>query len=112
MLFGSGPAYFFLFMELLETGAIKLGLSPEQARLLTIQTVFGAAKMALESDLDPAQLRRQVTSPGGTTDGLYRDPPPFADLHRRWDPYPGIMPMVWGGNRRSTGHAQHARPGP
>ena len=65
---GSGPAYFFLVMEALEKGAIELGLTEEQARLLTLETAFGAAKMAMESDADPATLRKQVTSPGGTTE--------------------------------------------
>ena len=65
---GSGPAYFFRMMEAMEKAAVQLGLSGEQARLLTIQTAFGAAKMALESPDAPAALRVQVTSPGGTTE--------------------------------------------
>ena len=65
---GSGPAYFFLFMEALEAAGAELGLSPDTARLLSLQTAFGAAKMALESREDAATLRRQVTSPGGTTE--------------------------------------------
>jgi pyrroline-5-carboxylate reductase len=65
---GSGPAYFFLFMEALQAAGTELGLSPDTARLLTLQTAFGAAKMALESREDAATLRRQVTSPGGTTE--------------------------------------------
>ena len=65
---GSGPAYFFLFMEALEEAAIELGLDPQTARLLTIQTALGAAKMAMESEAPPARLREQVTSPGGTTE--------------------------------------------
>ncbi|MDX9739781.1 MAG: pyrroline-5-carboxylate reductase [Gammaproteobacteria bacterium] len=66
---GSGPAYFFLFMEMLEEEACRLGLDPQVARLLTVQTAFGAAKMALESTLhSPGELREQVTSPGGTTE--------------------------------------------
>jgi len=65
---GSGPAYFFLVMEVLEKAAITLGLPVDQARLLTLETAFGAAKMALETDVDAATLRRQVTSPGGTTE--------------------------------------------
>lgn len=65
---GSGPAYFFLVMEVLEKAAITLGLPVNQARLLTLETAFGAAKMALETDVDAATLRRQVTSPGGTTE--------------------------------------------
>jgi len=65
---GSGPAYFFLLMEAMENAAVKLGLSNEQARLLTVQTAFGAAKMALESRDDAATLRACVTSKGGTTE--------------------------------------------
>lgn len=65
---GSGPAYFFLVMELMEQAGVKLGLPREAARLLTLQTAFGAAKMALESPEDAATLRKHVTSPGGTTE--------------------------------------------
>jgi len=65
---GSGPAYFFRMMEAVEKAAVKMGLSEEQARLLTIQTAFGTSKMALESPQAPATLRAQVTSPGGTTE--------------------------------------------
>ncbi len=65
---GSGPAYFFLLMELLEQAGIAMGLTPECARLLTLETAFGAAKMALESEDRAAELRARVTSPGGTTE--------------------------------------------
>jgi pyrroline-5-carboxylate reductase len=65
---GSGPAYFFLLMEALTTAGSQLGLPADTARLLALQTAFGAAKMALESPEDAAQLRRRVTSPGGTTE--------------------------------------------
>lgn len=65
---GSGPAYFFLIMEALERTALDLGLDADNARLLTLQTAFGAAKMALESVESPAILRARVTSPGGTTE--------------------------------------------
>lgn len=65
---GSGPAYYFLFMEAMETAAQKLGLDAKTAHLLTLQTAFGAAKMALESTDDCATLRRKVTSPNGTTE--------------------------------------------
>jgi pyrroline-5-carboxylate reductase len=65
---GSGPAYFFLIMEVLEKSAIKHGLNPRTARLLTLETAYGAAKMALEGGEEPAQLRKRVTSPGGTTE--------------------------------------------
>lgn len=65
---GSGPAYFFLVMEAMEFAATEMGLDAETARLLCLQTAFGAAKMALESDETAATLREQVTSPGGTTE--------------------------------------------
>jgi len=69
---GSGPAYFFLLMELIENAGAKLGLSREHARLLTLQTALGAARMAMESGVEPATLRAQVTSPGGTTERALR----------------------------------------
>jgi len=65
---GSGPAYFLLVMEALERAAIKHGLDGATARLLTLETAYGAAKMALEGGEEPAELRRRVTSPGGTTE--------------------------------------------
>ena len=64
---GSGPAYYFLLMEAMEKAALELGLSEATARLLVQQTALGAAKIALESSESPEQLRRRVTSPGGTT---------------------------------------------
>ncbi|HMD74413.1 MAG TPA: pyrroline-5-carboxylate reductase [Steroidobacteraceae bacterium] len=64
---GSGPAYFFLFMEALEAAARELGLAPEVAHRLTMQTALGAAQMANESPDSLAVLREQVTSKGGTT---------------------------------------------
>ncbi|MFN5744649.1 MAG: pyrroline-5-carboxylate reductase [Methylococcaceae bacterium] len=65
---GSGPAYYFLFMEAMEAEGVRLGLSPEVARLLTQQTALGAGRIAIESAETPAELRRRVTSPGGTTE--------------------------------------------
>ncbi len=65
---GSGPAYFFLMMEAMEAAAVKLGLTPETARLLVQQTALGAATMVAETGESPAQLRHNVTSPGGTTE--------------------------------------------
>lgn len=65
---GSGPAYFFLVMEAMETAGEELGLTREAARLLTIETAFGAAKLALESRDDVGVLRERVTSRGGTTE--------------------------------------------
>ncbi|MGZ8212997.1 MAG: pyrroline-5-carboxylate reductase [Methylosarcina sp.] len=64
---GSGPAYFFLLMEAMEKTAVELGLNEVTARLLVQQTALGAAKIALESSESPEQLRKRVTSPGGTT---------------------------------------------
>ena len=64
---GSGPAYFFLFMEALETAAQERGLPPEIAHRLTLETAFGAAQMARGSTESLAALREQVTSKGGTT---------------------------------------------
>lgn len=64
---GSGPAYFFLFMECLEREALTLGLSADEAALLVRETAAGAATMALGSDVSLEELRRRVTSPGGTT---------------------------------------------
>jgi len=69
---GSGPAYFFLLMELMESAAIEQGMDSEQARLLTLETALGAAKLALLSDDGPADLRRKVTSPGGTTEAAIK----------------------------------------
>lgn len=65
---GSGPAYFLLLMEALEVGAEQLGLTSSAAHLLTIQTALGAARLALESDMSVGELRKQVTSKGGTTE--------------------------------------------
>ena len=65
---GSGPAYFFLVIEALQEAGTSLGLNDKTARLLALQTAFGAAKMALESRDDAATLRQRVTSPGGTTE--------------------------------------------
>lgn len=64
---GSGPAYIFHFIECLTAAAEQAGLPPEIARLSAMQTVYGAASLAAESREDPAELRRQVTSPNGTT---------------------------------------------
>lgn len=69
---GSGPAYFFLVIEALQNAASELGLPPETARLLALQTAFGATKMALECKQDASMLRQQVTSPGGTTEKALR----------------------------------------
>lgn len=64
---GSGPAYVFHFIECLTTAGEAAGLPADTARLLAMQTVYGAAALAAESRCDPGELRRQVTSPNGTT---------------------------------------------
>lgn len=64
---GSGPAYFFLFMEALEAAARERGLPADVAHQLTLETAFGAAQMARQSADTLATLREQVTSKGGTT---------------------------------------------
>ena len=64
---GSGPAYFFLLMEAMIDAGVKLGLSRDTATTLTLQTAYGAARMAQESSDAPGLLRQNVTSPGGTT---------------------------------------------
>ncbi len=69
---GSGPAYFFLFMEALSEAGERLGLNAEDARLLTLQTALGAARMAMESEEPFATLREKVTSPGGTTEAALK----------------------------------------
>jgi pyrroline-5-carboxylate reductase len=64
---GSGPAYFFYLVEQMIAAAIELGLSPEQARQMASKTALGAATMLATSPDTPQELRRKVTSPGGTT---------------------------------------------
>ncbi len=65
---GSGPAYCFLFMEAMQQAAQSMGLDENVARLLTSQTVLGAARMAMETEQNVMQLRESVTSPNGTTE--------------------------------------------
>ncbi len=65
---GSGPAYFFLFMEAMIEAGTKLGLSEETAKELTLKTALGAATMASNSSDSPSELRKKVTSPNGTTE--------------------------------------------
>jgi pyrroline-5-carboxylate reductase len=64
---GSGPAYFFLLIEMLENAGVALGLTPEVARQLAVETAYGAGQMARAAPESPATLREQVTSKGGTT---------------------------------------------
>jgi pyrroline-5-carboxylate reductase len=65
---GSGPAYFFYVMEAMIAAGCELGLDEKTARALTLQTALGAAQMAITADVSPAELRRRVTSKGGTTE--------------------------------------------
>ncbi|KAJ3273099.1 hypothetical protein HK104_004331 [Borealophlyctis nickersoniae] len=68
----SGPAYFFLMVECLASAATHLGLPPSVARGLASQTCLGAGKMLVDTDEDPAELRRKVTSPNGTTEAAVK----------------------------------------
>ena len=63
---GSGPAYIFLIVEAMADAGVKVGLSRQDALFLSAQTVLGAAKMLIETQEHPGQLRDRVTSPGGT----------------------------------------------
>jgi pyrroline-5-carboxylate reductase len=65
---GSGPAYFFYVMQAIHDAAVREGLDAETARLLSLETALGAARLALASTEDPGSLQAQVTSPGGTTE--------------------------------------------
>ena len=64
---GSGPAYVFYLMEAMLEGGLKAGLDHKKAKILTLKTIEGAAKLILQRDETPQELRRKVTSPGGTT---------------------------------------------
>ncbi|MES2353330.1 MAG: pyrroline-5-carboxylate reductase [Pseudomonadota bacterium] len=65
---GSGPAYVFYFLEALQAAGNAMGLSPEVSRILSLQTLTGAGRLALESTDSPETLRARVTSKGGTTE--------------------------------------------
>jgi pyrroline-5-carboxylate reductase len=69
---GSGPAYFFLFMEYMQKVAVELGLKPEVAAKLTEQTALGSAILAQRSPDDITVLREKVTSPNGTTEAALK----------------------------------------
>jgi len=64
---GSGPAYFFLFVEALVEAAVQIGLSPDVAKQLVLQTMLGSGHLIEKSDKSPVELRVMVTSKGGTT---------------------------------------------
>jgi len=64
---GSGPAYVFRFMEIMQASAEEMGIAPEVAKKLTLQTFLGASKLAVGSEDSPTELRKKVTSKGGTT---------------------------------------------
>jgi pyrroline-5-carboxylate reductase len=69
---GSGPAYFFFVVESMVEAGVKLGLSRDEALLLSVQTMKGAAALLEQSGDDPEVLRKKVTSPGGTTEAAIR----------------------------------------
>ena len=82
---GSGPAYFFLFVEALVIAAVQIGLSYDMALELVLQTMLGSGHLIQESDKSPAELRRMVTSKGGTTEAALSvlDEGEFTDLVMR-----------------------------
>ncbi len=69
---GSGPAYFFYVMQAIHDAAVREGLDAQTARLLSLETALGAARLAVESTEDPGSLQAQVTSPGGTTEAAIK----------------------------------------
>ncbi|MEC1613977.1 pyrroline-5-carboxylate reductase [Bacillus mojavensis] len=69
---GSGPAYLYHYIEAMEKAAQKVGLDEETAKKLILQTMAGATDMLLQSGKQPAQLRKEITSPGGTTEAGLR----------------------------------------
>lgn len=64
---GSGPAYVYIMIEALSDAGVRAGLTRQKASLLAAQTVFGAAKMVIDTEKHPAELKDEVTSPGGST---------------------------------------------
>ena len=64
---GSGPAFFALFAEAMIAAGEKMGLSAADASMLVVQTLLGTARL-LDTGMTPEQLRKMVTSPGGTTE--------------------------------------------
>ncbi len=80
---GSAPAYLYAFVEALQSAAVAAGLAPRAAAILARSTIAGAAALLGQTDADPAELRRQVTSPGGTTQAaldILMGPPGLRDL--------------------------------
>jgi pyrroline-5-carboxylate reductase len=69
---GSGPAYLYAFVEALEAAGVAAGLAPDVAADLARSTIAGAARLMRQSGEEPAELRRQVTSPGGTTEAALK----------------------------------------
>jgi pyrroline-5-carboxylate reductase len=69
---GSGPAYVFLIAEAMIKAGIEIGLTPDVSKKLTLQTILGAGKLMIESSEEPSELRRKVTSPGGTTEAAVK----------------------------------------
>ena len=90
----SGPAYIFYLVESMIQAGINLGLKPDDAVLLSITTLRGAAKLLEESKESPESLRHKVTSPGGTTEAALK-------VLEQYDFKPGIIEAIAAATRRS-----------
>lgn len=95
---GSGPAYVYYLMESMIEAGKKLGLDDEAARTLTIQTVIGAAHMVQSTGEEPAELRRKVTSPNGTTQAALEllNSHNVSEVFGKASPVPLSVPLSWG----------------
>jgi pyrroline-5-carboxylate reductase len=94
---GSGPAYVFLLIEALTEAAVRAGLEPGLARQLALETVAGSGQYARAADVDAAELRRRVTSPGGTT---------AAALDVLLAPHGGLVDLIGRAVRAAVGRSR------
>jgi len=95
---GSGPAYVFYLVEAMLTAAAKMGLDKTAARTLSVATVEGAAHMLAETGLDPRELRRRVTSKGGTTEAAFA----VLEKHQVLEAFVAAKAAAWKRSRELT----------